>query len=83
MYYLIKKDKAIELREGKTISYIAKLTDYSRQYTNYIFNGMIKINAETIKNIIEPLSNESLKLNKMLNEKGLDYIINYFFEEDK
>ncbi len=83
MYYKIRQEKLEELREGKTNSYIAKTTNYSRQYITYIFRGQIKISPGTVINIIKPLANESIKLNRMLKEKGLDYMINYFFEEEK
>lgn len=83
MYYLIRKEKLDELREGKTNSYIAKTTNYSRQYITYIFKQQIKINSATTIKLLMPLAKESIKLNKMLNEKGIEYMINYFFEEEE
>lgn len=82
MYYTIKKEKADELREGKTISYIANKIHYSRQYTSYIFNGLIKINEATIIKMLSELAKESKNVNDMLNEKGTDFAINYFFKKE-
>lgn len=82
MYYIIKQEKTNELREGKTISYIAKKIHYSRQYTSYIFNGLIKINESTIIKILFELAKESKNVNDMLNEKGNDFAINYFFKKE-
>lgn len=83
MYYKIRQEKLDELREGKTNSYIAKTTNYSRQYITYIFKQQIKINSATTIKLLMPLAKESIKLNKMLKEKGIDYMINYFFEEEE
>jgi len=83
MYYSIRKEKLEELKEGKTNAYIAEITNYSRQYITYIFKNELKINIKAVINIIKPLANESIKLNKMLKEKGIDYMINYFFEEEE
>lgn len=83
MYYSIRKEKLEELKEGKTNSYIAEITNYSRQYITYIFTNELKINIKAVINIVKPLANESIKLNKMLKEKGIDYMINYFFEEEE
>lgn len=83
MYYKIRQEKLEELREGKTNSYIAKTTNYSRQYITYIFKQQIKINSATTIKLLMPLAKESIKLNKMLNEKGIEYMINYFFEEEE
>ena len=83
MYYSIRKEKINELAEGKTNTYIAKKTKYSRQYITYIFNNDLKINIKAVINIIRPLADESIKLNKMLKEKGLEYMINYFFKEEE
>lgn len=83
MYYKIRQEKLDELREGKTNSYIAKTTNYSRQYITYIFKQKIKINSATTIKLLMPLAKESIKLNKMLKEKGIDYMINYFFEEEE
>lgn len=82
MYYTIREEKRNELKEGKTISYIANKLHYSRQYTSYIFNGLIKINVATIIKILFELAKESNKINNMLNEKGNDFTINYFFKEE-
>lgn len=82
MYYTIRKEKLDELKEGKTNDYIANLTHYSRQYISYIFNKQIKINDATAIKIIMPLARESIKLNMMIGNHGIDYAINYFFEED-
>lgn len=82
MYYTIREDKRDELREGKTISYISNKIHYSRQYTSYIFNGLIKINVATIIKILFELAKESNKINDMLNKKGNDFTINYFFKEE-
>lgn len=83
MYYKIKKEKLDELREGKTNSYIAEKTKYSRQYITYIFKQQIKINSATAIKLLMPLAKESIKLNNMLKEKGIDYMIDYFFEEEE
>ena len=83
MYYSIRKEKLEELKEGKTNTYIAEITNYSRQYITYILTNELKINIKAVINIIKPLANESIKLNKMLKEKGIDYMINYFFEEEE
>lgn len=83
MYYKIRQEKLEELREGKTNSYIAKITNYSRQYITYIFKQQMKINSATTIKLLMPLAKESIKLNKMLNKKGIEYMINYFFEEEE
>ena len=83
MYYKIKKEKLDELREGKTNSYIAKITKYSRQYITYIFKQRMNINSATAIKLLMPLAKESIKLNNMLKEKGIDYMIDYFFEEEE
>lgn len=82
MYFTIQEDKLEELKLGKTNTYISKITGYSRQYLTYIFRKQIKINSSTAVNIIMPLSRESTKLGQMLKEKGLNYMIDYFFEEE-
>ena len=82
MYYTIREEKVSELKEGKTNVYIAKITNYSRQYLTYIFKGQIKINYEAVTDIIMPLANESMKLNMMIGNHGIDYVINYFFKEE-
>ena len=83
MYYTIREERIEELKEGRANSYIAKLTHYSRQYITYIFKSQIKINISTALKIINALAEESLKINKMLEEKGKFYVLEYFFKEDK
>lgn len=83
MYYLIREEKLDELKEGKTNSYIAEKTNYTRQYITYIFKQQIKINDATVIKILRPLAKESVKLSKMLKEEGIDYMINYFFKEEE
>ena len=80
MYYIIRKEKLDELREGKTNSYIAKITGYSRQYITYIFKGQIQINPATVIKILMPLAKESIHLNNMLKEQGIDFMADYFFK---
>lgn len=83
MYYTIKEEKLDELKEGKTNIYIAQKTKYSRQYITYIFKKQLKINEATAIKILMPLAKESVKLNKMLKDEGIDYMINYFFKEEE
>lgn len=81
MYYKIRQERVDELKEGKKNTYIAELTNYSRQYLTYIFKGYQKINETAILNLIRPLIQQSTTLTKMYEENGLEYMINYFFEK--
>jgi hypothetical protein len=79
--YIIRTDKVDELKEGKTNIYLSKITHYSRQYLCEIFTGKRIGDKKMIKNIIIPISKESVKIKEKYEEKGLDYLINYFFKE--
>lgn len=81
MYYKVRQERVKELKEGKKNTYIAELTNYSRQYLSYIFGGKIEINDHTVLRIIRPLIQQSTTLEKMYNENGIEYIIDYFFEK--
>lgn len=81
MYYRIRQERVEELKEGRKNTYIADLTNYSRQYLTYIFRGNKEINESAILNLINPLIQQSTKLTKMYEENGLEYMINYFFEK--
>ena len=83
MYLKMKKNKVDEFKEGRTVGNIAKKVKYSRAYISYLLNQQIAINEATAIKILMRLSEESLKLNRMFNENGIDYMINYFFEEEK
>lgn len=80
--YLFRIDKKEELKEGKKDSYLSdNLIHCSRAWLNEVFNNRRSINVKTILKILEPIIGESIKLSNIKNEKGIDYLINYFFEE--
>jgi hypothetical protein len=79
--YMIKADKVEELKEGKTTVYISKIVPFSRSYLNEFFSRARATNIKSVCKIINPLIAESVKLSNMYNEKGMNYMINYFFEQ--
>lgn len=81
--YRIKLENLDQLREGKTIVYLAKLVRCSRQYLNSVFTGKALIDKQKAIKILEPICKESYKLNLKLKEKGIDAMINYFFKKIK
>ena len=81
MHYRIKENKRMELQEGRTIQYLAKKCKYSRQYLTDTFNKKNLITRQCAVNIIKGAAEDSLKLNTMLNQKGINETINYFFEK--
>ena len=85
MYYRIRKDKKDELKNGRTITYLSNLCGCSRVYLSYIFNGYAKRKAskDIIKKIIIGISKDSIRINKRLEDSGIEETIKYFFEEIK
>lgn len=79
--YRIRLENLDELREGKTVLYLSRLTHYARTYLNSIFTGKILIEEETAKKILIPILEESRKLNNKLEKEGIKAMINYFFEK--
>lgn len=81
MHYVIKKEKREELQEGRTILYLAHKCKYSRQYLTDTFNAKIKITRECAVNILRGISDDSIKLAVMINQKGINQTLDYFFEK--
>ena len=80
LYQLIY-DKREELQEGRTLTYLAKQIGYSRERIIGIFNSKILINENAAKKIITKIAEESLKINKMIENKGVDKTFEYFFKK--
>ena len=81
MHYQIRKEKLDELKEGRTATYIAEITGYSKVYINYAFSGKKYISYLCALNIIRKLGNTSIFISQMIQEHGIKYAVNYFFEE--
>lgn len=79
--YIIKSEKVYDLKEGKTDTYLATITPYTRSYLNEVFKGRRNIDKKTAEKILEPICKESVKLMNMNKEKGMDFVIDYFFKE--
>ena len=79
--YRIRLENLDELREGKTVLYLSRLTRYARPYLNSIFTGKILIEEETAKKILLPILKESRKLNEKLEKYGTETMIQHFFKK--
>lgn len=79
--YRIKLENLDELREGKTISYLSKLTSYARPYLSTIFSGKILIEYNTAVKILMPILQESRKLNEKLEKYGIETMVQHFFKK--
>lgn len=81
MYYRIKKDKREELQEGRTLTYIAELCEYSRQYITYVFNGKMLATEESAIKILKCIADNSLDIAVKINQQGIKTVLEYFFEK--
>jgi len=81
-YFWMKPDKRKELQDGRTVAHIAELSGYARQYLNYIFLGKMGATRNCVERIINAMSGDSLNIALMLNQKGMNQVIQYFFEEE-
>lgn len=79
--YIIKLDKVSELKEGKTDTYLATKIPYSRTYLNEVFKARRNVDKLIAEKILKPICDESVKIKKMYEENGMNYIIDYFFKE--
>lgn len=79
--YRTRLENLDELREGKTIVYLAKLIQCPRQYLNSVFTGKILIDDQKAYTIIKSICKESYKLNQKLEKYGMDAMISHFFKK--
>ena len=79
--YKIRKENIEELKEGKTITYLANLTGYTRTYINSIFCGKTLIEEDTAKKILIPIIKESYKLNQKYEKYGIKTMIEHFYKK--
>lgn len=79
--YRIRLENLDELREGKTIIYLAKLIHCSRPYLNSVFTGKNLIDDQKAYSIIQSICKESYKLNQKLEKYGMDAMISHFFKK--
>jgi len=77
--YRIRLENLEELKEGKTITYLSKLTGYPRTYLNRVLKGNFLVEEETAKKILKPICSESKKLNEKMNLYGIDTMVQHFF----
>lgn len=62
--FTIRLDKVEELKQGRSVAYIARKIEYARPYVSDIFNGKRNINenlARKIINICYPDVNKSIE----------------------
>lgn len=81
--YIIRNENLDELKEGKTIKYLATIVGYTRPHLTNIFNGKILIDEKTIRKILIPIFKESLKLNEKYEKYGIETMIKHFFKKIK
>lgn len=80
--FRMRKAKIEELKEGKTVAYLAEKIGRSRQYLSPVFNGMLSIDEQLAKHILETIGKESININNIIKQKGIDAALFIFFEED-
>lgn len=79
--YRIRSENLEELKEGKTILYLSRLTGYARTYLNSIFTGKMLVEDQTAYKILKPICKESFKLNQKMEKYGMDAMISHFFKK--
>ena len=80
--FRMRKAKIEELKEGKTVAYLAEKIGRSRQYLSPVFNGMLSIDEQLAKHILETIGKESININNIIKQKGIDAALFIFFEKD-
>ena len=80
--FRMRKEKIKELREGKTVSYLAPKIGRSRQYLAPVFSGNLSIPESLAKQIIETIGKESIHINKLIESNGIEKTLFLFFEKD-
>ena len=80
--FRLRKAKIEELKEGKTIAYLAEKVGKSRQYLSPVFNGILSIDENLAKHILETLGKESVNISNLIQQKGIDATLFIFFEKD-
>ena len=80
--FRLRKAKIEELKEGRTIAYLAEKVGKSRQYLSPVFNGMLSIDESLEKHILETLGKESVNISNLIKQKGIDATLFTFFEKD-
>ena len=80
--FRLRKAKIEELKEGRTIAYLAEKVGKSRQYLSPVFNGMLSIDESLAKHILETLGKESVNISNLIKQKGIDATLFTFFEKD-
>lgn len=79
--YRIRLENLDELKEGKTISYLANLIGYARPYLNNILTGNILVEEKTAKKILIPIFEESRSLYQKYELYGIDTMMKHFFKK--
>ena len=79
--YRIRLENLDELKEGKTISYLANLIGYARPYLNNILTGSILVEEKTVKKILIPIFEESRSLYQKYEFYGIDTMLKHFFKK--
>lgn len=79
--YIIKLNKVEELKAGRSLNYIAGLTDFSRQYLSEVFLRKRVISSKNARRIAKSLCEDVVYLYNFLNKEGIDTVIDYFFEK--
>ncbi len=79
--YRIRSENLEELREGKTVTYLAQITGIPRTFLNSVLKGTILIEEDKVKKILIPIFKESLKLNEKYEKYGIDTMIQHFFRK--
>ena len=80
--FRLRKAKIEELKEGRTIAYLAEKIGKSRQYLSPVFNGILSIDENLAKHILETLGKESVNISNLIKQKGIDATLFTFFEKD-
>ena len=83
MFYKIRTDKKDELKNGRTITYLAQICGCSRSMLSYAFNGskIRQLSQELALNIITEISKESVSVKNKIDELGIEGALDYYFEK--
>lgn len=78
--YRIKLDKVEELKNGRSIKYLADITGYTREYMSNILTGKRLLEEKGMKKFLIPICEEIVNLKIKLDNEGYEEVVKYFFD---